>query len=69
MGTIDFPPVIGQFTGKRGESFNQQEWKGRTILVRYVWLDLSPTAARMEQSFTDDGSKTWEVNWICALTR
>src|SRR6266436_4162683 len=33
-GTIDFPPVIGQFTGKRGEFFNQQEWKGRTILVR-----------------------------------
>jgi len=68
-GTIDFPPVIGQFTGKRGEFFNQQEWKGRTILVRYVWLDLSPTAARMEQSFTDDGGKTWEVNWICELSR
>ena len=72
-GTIDVPPVVGQFTGqlhaKRGEFFNQQEWKGRTILVRYVWLDLSPTSARMEQSFSDDGGKTWEVNWICELTR
>ncbi len=68
-GTIDEPPVVGQFTGKRGEFFNQQEWKGRTVLVRYVWLDLSPTSSRMEQSFSDDGGKTWEVNWICELTR
>jgi hypothetical protein len=68
-GTIDLPPVVGRFTGKRGEFFNQQEWKGRTVLVRYVWLDLSPTSARMEQSFSDDGGKTWEVNWICELTK
>jgi hypothetical protein len=68
-GTLDVPPVIGQFSGKRGEFFNQQEWKGRTVLVRYVWLDLSPTSARMEQSFSDDGGKTWEVNWICELSR
>jgi hypothetical protein len=68
-GTIDLPPVTGQFTGKRGEFFNQQQWKGRTVLVRYVWLDLSPTSARMEQSFSDDGGKTWEVNWICELAR
>jgi hypothetical protein len=68
-GTIDLPPVTGQFAGKRGEFFNQQDWKGRTVLVRYVWLDLSPTSARMEQSFSDDGGKTWEVNWICELSR
>jgi hypothetical protein len=68
-GTIDTPPVVGQFTGKRGEFFNEQDWKGRTVLVRYVWLDLSPTTARMEQSFSDDGGKTWEVNWICELSR
>lgn len=68
-GTIDTPPVIGQFDGKRGEFFHQEEWKGRTILVRYMWLDISPTSARMEQSFSDDGGKTWEVNWICELSR
>jgi hypothetical protein len=68
-GTIDLPPVVGQFAGKRGEFFNQQDWKGRTVLVRYLWLDLSPKSARMEQSFSDDGGKTWEVNWICELSR
>jgi hypothetical protein len=68
-GTLSLPPVVGQFTGKRGEFFDQEDYKGRAILVRYVWLDLSPNAARMEQSFSPDGGKTWEVNWICELSR
>jgi hypothetical protein len=38
-------------------------------LVRFVWLNLSPKSARMEQSFSPDGGKTWETNWICELTR
>ncbi len=68
-GTLDAPPVVGGFTGKRGEFFHQEQFKGRTILVRYVWLDLSPKSSRMEQSFSPDGGKTWEVNWICELSR
>jgi hypothetical protein len=68
-GTLDAPPVVGGFSGKRGEFFHQENFKGRTILVRYVWLDISPNSSRMEQAFSPDGGKTWEVNWICELTR
>jgi hypothetical protein len=68
-GLLQMPPVVGEFNGKRGEFYNQQEWKGRSVLVRYVWQDLAPRSARMEQSFSADGGKTWEVNWICELTR
>ena len=68
-GTIDTPPVVGSFTGPRGEFYHQEQWASRTILVRYVWLNLSPTSSRMEQSFSPDGGKTWEVNWICELSR
>jgi len=50
-GTLDIPPVVGQFYGKRGEFYNQQTWEGRAVLVRYVWLDISPKSSRMEQSF------------------
>jgi hypothetical protein len=67
--TLDTPPVVGGFNGKRGEFYHQEILKGRTILVRYVWLDLSPNSARMEQSYSPDGGKTWEVNWICELSR
>ena len=68
-GVLGLPPVVGQFIGNRGEFLDQEDFKGRMILVRYVWLNLSPKSARMEQSFSDDGGKTWEVNWICELSR
>jgi hypothetical protein len=68
-GTLGLPPVVGSFTGNRGEFFDQEDYKGRAILVRYVWLNISPKSARMEQSFSPDGGKTWEVNWICELSR
>jgi hypothetical protein len=68
-GTLGLPPVVGSFTGNRGEFFDQEDYKGRAILVRYMWLNISPKSARMEQSFSPDGGKTWEVNWICELSR
>ncbi len=68
-GTLGMPPVVGQFAGHRGEFYDQEEYQGRAILVRYVWNNISPHAARMEQSFSADGGQTWEVNWICALSR
>lgn len=68
-GTLSLPPVIGHFTGNRGEFFDQETYKGRAIFVRYVWLNISPKSARMEQSFSADGGNTWEVNWICELSR
>jgi len=68
-GTLANPPVVGQFTGHRGEFYDQEDYQGRAILVRYVWSDISPKSARMEQSFSPDGGKTWEVNWICELSR
>ena len=68
-GALNLPPVVGQFIGNRGEFYDQEQYKGRSILVRYVWLNISSKSARMEQSFSPDGGKTWETNWICELTR
>jgi len=68
-GTLKLPPVVGSFNGNRGEFYNQQQYNGRAILVRYLWLNLSPNSSRMEQSFSPDGGKSREVNWICELSR
>ena len=68
-GGLSLPPVVGEFNGNRGEFYDQEQYKGRAILVRYVWLNISPKSARMEQSFSADGGKTWETNWICELSR
>ncbi len=61
-GVLSTPPVVGQFSGHRGEFYDQEEYKGRAILVRYVWTDISPKSARMEQSFSADGGKTFRQN-------
>ena len=68
-GTLDNPPVVGEFSGHHGEFFDQEDYKGRAILVRYEWNDVSPKSAHMEQAFSADGGKTWEVNWIIDLSR
>ena len=65
------PPTIGEFKDGRGEFFDTEPSgpNGRAILVRFVWSDITPTSAHFEQSFSDDGGKTWEVNWITDQTR
>jgi hypothetical protein len=68
-GTLDFPPVVGEFNNGRGEFYDQEYFEGRSIFVRYVWSDITATTARFEQSFSDDGGKTWEANWISTIER
>jgi hypothetical protein len=62
-------PAIGEFKNGRGEFFDQESIDGRTILVRIVWSDITPTSHRFEQAFSDDGGKTWEPNFVATLTR
>lgn len=62
-------PMFGEFKNGRGEFFDQEPFKGRMILVRQVWSDITPTSHRFEQAFSEDGGKTWEVNFVASLTR
>jgi hypothetical protein len=67
-GTLSLP-TIGEFKNGRGEFYNQETLDGRAILVRFVISDIRPNSCRFEQAFSDDGGKTWEVNWIAIDTR
>jgi len=62
-------PTRGEFKDGRGEFYNQETYNGRAILVRFVITKLSQDSCRFEQAFSDDGGKTWEVNWIATDTR
>jgi len=62
-------PTIGEFKNGRGEFFSQETLNGRAIFVRFVISDITPNSCRFEQAFSDDGGKTWEVNWIATDTR
>ena len=67
-GTLS-PPTIGEFKDGRGEFYNQETYNGRAILVRFVIIKITQDQYRFEQSFSDDGGKTWELNWIAVDTR
>lgn len=67
-GTLS-PPAIGEFKDGRGEFYSQETLNGRAIFVRFIITCSTPDVCRFEQSFSDDGGKTWEVNWIAVDTR
>jgi hypothetical protein len=61
-------PTVGEFKNGRGEFFSQETLNGRAIYVRFVISCSSHDVCRFEQAFSDDGGKTWEVNWIATDT-
>lgn len=68
-GGVMTEPTIGEFKNGRGEFYSQETYNGRTILVRFIISDITPNSCHFEQAFSDDGGKTWEVNWIAVDTR
>jgi len=71
IGVLD-PPQVGEFKNGVGEFFAQDTQytaDHKAILVRFRWTNLNTSTPHFEQSFSDDGGKTWEVNWITDQTR
>jgi hypothetical protein len=64
-------PTIGEFKNGRGEFFDTEPSgpNDRAVLVRFVISDIASDSCRFEQAFSEDGGKTWEVNWIAIDTR
>ena len=62
-------PAIGEFKNGRGEFYNQETLNGRSIFVKFVIQCESADVCKFEQSFSADGGKTWEANWIATDTR
>lgn len=62
-------PQIGQFKNGHGEFYAQDDLDRKIIFVRFDWTKLGTSSPHFEQSFSNDGGKTWEVNWITDQTR
>ena len=67
-GTIE-PPMFGEFKNGRGEFIGSDTLNGKAILVRHVFSEITPDSHHFEQSFSDDGGATWELNFVATLTR
>jgi hypothetical protein len=68
-GGVMTTPTIGEFKNGRGEFYSREDLNGRAIYVRFVISDITANSCHFEQAFSDDGGKTWEVNWIATDTR
>ncbi|MBB5338178.1 DUF1579 family protein [Tunturiibacter gelidoferens] len=63
VGTLGIPGV-SEFKNGRGDFYDYELINGRSVLVRFSIWKITPDTAQSEQAFSDDGGKTWEVNWI-----
>ena len=68
-GILGFPPMTGEFKNGIGEFYDQELFQGRMIFVRFIWSETTTEKPHFEQSFSNDGGKTWEVNWMTDQTR
>jgi hypothetical protein len=57
-------PQIGQFKAGHGEFYAQDTLDDKSILVKFDWSALTSASPHFEQSFSNDGGKNWEGNWI-----
>ena len=62
-------PVIGRFENGVGTFYADDTFDGRTIRVRFLWLDTATDQPRWEQAFSTDGGATWETNWRMRFVR
>ena len=69
IGGTMTPPVIGEFRNGIGEFHGPDVANGRAILARFIITPITADSVRFEQSFSADGGKTWELNWVAIDTR
>ncbi|MBS1572750.1 MAG: hypothetical protein JST62_10175 [Bacteroidetes bacterium] len=63
-GTLSLP-TYGSFKNGVGEFFNQEILdNGQAIFVKFIISKISHDVYKFEQSFSNDGGKTWELNWV-----
>lgn len=68
VGRVDVPQ-IGKFKDGHGEFYGLDTINNKTIIVKFDWTGLNTDSPHFEQSFSEDGGRTWEVNWITDQTR
>jgi hypothetical protein len=60
---------VGKFDHGQGEFYAQDNSDGKGTLLRYIWSKITPTSAHFEQAFSENGGRSWKVNWISDMVR
>jgi hypothetical protein len=62
-------PMIGSFRNGRGELVAADTLNGRSILVRAVWSDFTPTSHTYREFYSADGGRTWDISFTAKKTK
>jgi len=63
------PPTIGAFKDGVGQLYGTDTYKGRQVLLRGTWSDITAKAHTYSEAYSQDGGKTWAPVFIAHLTR
>jgi hypothetical protein len=69
VGVLGSVPGVGELKNGRITFYDQELLGEKAIWVRFEIWSITPDTAQSEQAFSEDGGKTWEVNWINKYTR
>ncbi|MBV8477743.1 MAG: hypothetical protein JOZ36_13855 [Acidobacteria bacterium] len=68
-GYLDRTPQVGAFQNDQGQFLAFETSSDRWVLVRFIFSGIRRNFVHGEQSYSIDGGKTWEPNWIEDFTR
>ena len=60
---------VGRFEHGRGTFYDHELYRGRLILDRWLFSNVTAHAFHFEQAFSRDNGKTWETNLVIDYTR
>lgn len=63
------PPQHGSFAEGRGTFIAEEQYQGKPILTRGVWVRVSCDEVTWEQACSQDAGVTWETNWKMRFAR
>ncbi len=61
------PPLHGRFHQGLGVFVGDDELDNKPVKVRYTWT-CDWVHPRFQQEFSNDGGKTWEIDWLMEFT-
>jgi hypothetical protein len=68
-GVMTLPGTEGGFVDGAGVFMGEHSEGGRTVIVRGVWDQITPTSCHWTQNVSRDGGTTWTEDWAMVWTR